>query len=1671
VSPLLLRAQSVGDPAVAPGSPSQAYALTGIDHVNYYNGLNNIVVPIYTVGGRGSASFSVPVAIQRLWLVNGGLSTYPSSNVGVVLPDFFGVGTENPDHVFAEPVTTNGCTATYLVYAAANGTRTYLRDLVYNGQPSCGTAYDRGRIFQSSDGSNLTIITSADVVDGQSNQITNAVLIGRDGTRRTIGIPGANLTSTFTGIEDRNGNMVGITGQADGGNSELFTAQDGFGNSVLLTNEHLCCIDPGGPFGVVELAYPGAAGGGYVMAVRFNTLSRALAQGESNQTLHDLFPELVGSSYSYFTPLVVSSITLADQTSTYSFSYNSYGEVVSLKLPTGATYTYTYQEAYKDTGYGIGDGVVTLPSGQYFLARRLLERDGPSEKTLFSATGSSSGLDPNHPSRPGTLSTVTFEDASSNVLRVEKHYFYGNALAPSVDSANTSGFADWWLGLEFRTDILDGAGKLWQSTQRVYGQRPCAPGENCWFDPQSESVQPHDPQMCLTTTKNDAGQISGTGFQYDQYSNITDKYDFDYGSAPTIGASCPTSFSGAIRHTHTSFVTGSYVPPGTNILCLPSSVAVLDSGGNQYSLTNYFYDQQVPSPAPDIVQHDSNYGTGFNVRGNPTSVQRWRSTDPDSPATTALEYDIAGNVLTSIDANNNKTTFVYNDDGANEYAFSTSATNALGQKTSATYDYGVAKLSTSTDLNGNVTSFTYNDYFNRLTNVQFPSGQTMSYNYSNASGPSVLTKRDKDTAGDQALGTQIIYDGLGRPIESATLESACSSCYAGNLYSTQHIASKTNYDALGRVSQTFNPSRQNPADGLGYATTYQHDPLGRTKSIQSPDGSASSVVYSGNVATTTDQNGNSNQYTTDGLGRLTKVVEDTSTSQYSTTYTYDILNRLTMVTEGSEIRSFSYDSLGNLISAKNPESGTVTYSYDVAGNPLTRTDNRQITATYSNYDKLNRPGTVSYSDQTPAVNFSYDATGVTNSKGHVTSVSSAGVSTTGYGPFNAMGQVLASTQTTAGHAYPFSYSYNLAGQLTSETFPSGRVVTTGYDGASRPNSATGTRSGTSTNYVSNMNYWPHGAPNYFTYDNKLWRVAAYNARLQPIRTYDALDNNQNDAAHMLFVTCPLWGAPNGSGGGSGYAQCPSTSDTNDNGNLLGLTIFHGSSVFTQTFGYDRLNRLTSAGEKLGATQTWSQTYNYDQFGNIWMPPSTGLPAYGAMPSSNIYNAKNQDPNLAYDQAGNQTALGALMLSYDANNRQTVATNTLGGGTATYQYDGLGQRVAKALPAQTTVYVYDAFGQLSAQYNSQAPTAPACLTCYLSYDHLGTVRMVTDSAGNVIARHDFAPFGQEIPSGYAGRGSLWGSTIDVDPKFTGQLRDTETTEDFFNARYYHGQQTRFLSPDPANAGAHPADPQTWNAYAYVRGNPLGATDPSGTGSVTTLNQCQANLDLCKSDNISLWGYDQYLSYGTVTGRPDPFTGFGNLNGEEIPNPYNDWSPTVTIGLSKANNGGSTATSAPTAPPTPAPPTTAQPKPSAPAPPAETPIEMDFLTGQQKLWSGTLDIGNGLGAAAGAIIAAPVAFDIASVAIFGGAPGLLAGETPVIGGLSFTTQYLGVQGYSVLSLAPALYNWGTNVAWLKSAVATSQSFVVGAGGIITAAEENYLASQGYTKIGSFLVPPLK
>ena len=64
------------------------------------------------------------------------------------------------------------------------------------------------------------------------------------------------------------------------------------------------------------------------------------------------------------------------------------------------------------------------------------------------------------------------------------------------------------------------------------------------------------------------------------------------------------------------------------------------------------------------------------------------------------------------------------------------------------------------------------------------------------------------------------------------------------------------------------------------------------------------------------------------------------------------------------------------------------------------------------------------------------------------------------------------------------------------------------------------------------------------------------------------------------------------------------------------------------------------------------------------------------------------------------------------------------------------------------------------------------------------------------------------------------------KFTRYERDNESDLDFAQARYYDSKHGRFTSADNFLNDTRKEDPASWNLYAYVRNNPLNATDPSG-----------------------------------------------------------------------------------------------------------------------------------------------------------------------------------------------------------------------------------------------------
>jgi RHS repeat-associated protein len=104
--------------------------------------------------------------------------------------------------------------------------------------------------------------------------------------------------------------------------------------------------------------------------------------------------------------------------------------------------------------------------------------------------------------------------------------------------------------------------------------------------------------------------------------------------------------------------------------------------------------------------------------------------------------------------------------------------------------------------------------------------------------------------------------------------------------------------------------------------------------------------------------------------------------------------------------------------------------------------------------------------------------------------------------------------------------------------------------------------------------------------------------------------------------------------------------------------------------------------------------------------------------------------------------------------------------------------------------------------------------YYTRDHLGSVRELTDSDGNVLARYSYDPFGR--------RTRLTGG-LDADFGFAGMFWPVDVDLGLTRFRVYDPNIGRWLSRDPLkNAELE----EGYNLFCYVRNDPLNAVDPLG-----------------------------------------------------------------------------------------------------------------------------------------------------------------------------------------------------------------------------------------------------
>ena len=108
--------------------------------------------------------------------------------------------------------------------------------------------------------------------------------------------------------------------------------------------------------------------------------------------------------------------------------------------------------------------------------------------------------------------------------------------------------------------------------------------------------------------------------------------------------------------------------------------------------------------------------------------------------------------------------------------------------------------------------------------------------------------------------------------------------------------------------------------------------------------------------------------------------------------------------------------------------------------------------------------------------------------------------------------------------------------------------------------------------------------------------------------------------------------------------------------------------------------------------------------------------------------------------------------------------------------------------------------------------------YTTSDHLGTPRLVFNQARQVVETHKYWPYGEDT------------AATPPSQRLTYALmeKDTEAKRFYDHARNHDHELGRFLSPD--SVGGTPANPQSWNRYAYTLNNPMKHVDPDGNVAV-------------------------------------------------------------------------------------------------------------------------------------------------------------------------------------------------------------------------------------------------
>ena len=768
-------------------------------------------------------------------------------------------------------------------------------------------------------------------------------------------------------------------------------------------------------------------------------------------------------------------------------------------------------------------------------------------------------------------------------------------------------------------------------------------------------------------------------------------------------------------------------------------------------------------------------------------IQMARITGDGMTQALAYQYDDLGNLTKVTDLLGRVLSYAYDNNNIDllEIRQRTGVANELLHK--YTYNSQHEPL-TDTDAAGQTTTLTYNDS-GQLLNRKNARNETNTFEY-----------------GDGAPGRPLGY------LTSVT----------GPPSNGISAVTRFTYDSANRVRTVTDP------DSYVIVTDYDH--LDRPTQITFPDGTTRQFQYAqdfGQGSTTilnlTKSKDRRGLWTTRHYNSNRQMDSITDPQNRTTRFGWCSCGSLTSITDPkNQVTTFNRDLQGRVYQKVFADSSAISYLYDGQTTPntpgassrlksVTDAKNQRTNYSYFADDNIQQITYTNTSGQplsppTPSVSFTYDS----NYNRVRTMADGTGTTTYGYSPitfppalgagqlisidgpllndtinftYDELGRIIG--RSINGTANSSSWSFDSLGRISSIVNKLG-AFTNAYVGVTDRLDKVTYPGGTTANYL----YFPNAQ------DKRLQQIKYLTSKSAIISQFDY---TYDEEGQILAWTKNY----------SGLNPAPRRFDLSfDNADqLIAASLKNGSTnalIKQYSYGYDFASNRTS--ELIGTTTATSTPNIVNQM---------------------VSQSGGTNRTLSYDANGNLINDGSKRtFEWDAANRLSAINYTGTHNRTEFSYDGL-SRMFKIVEkngikvSSTRKFIWCGLERCEYRDDKDAVTLRVypqgeyggATPYYYTRDHLGSIREMLKSDGNVVGRYDYDPYG---------RSTTLKNTV-PDFNFTGLYRHSASNLDFAVYRAYDPDLGRWLSRDPIKDAELR---EGVNLYGYVGNDPSDGVDPLG-----------------------------------------------------------------------------------------------------------------------------------------------------------------------------------------------------------------------------------------------------